>query len=117
MDKGDKIFWVVEGTLIILGLFILFVLPSIKSTHNHLEGNVPSATSAGYYNFSSDEITVFRKNNTIGYFLTLRHEKCHRAQNYQGRLSVGSKAIFWDELECNIKRWVGIYDYMKWRKK
>jgi len=115
-----RVFWTIEISALVLLAFFIFVEPSIYSTKAHLSKNITSFNVGGYYSPSADEIVILAENNTFWYYIVLRHEECHRTQNYAGRLSVGNVSIFWDEIECNFKQYAGVYDYFKegaWKKK
>jgi len=127
MEKFTKIFIIGESTLILLIIFILFIFPSYLSTTDHLNNylnkNISSSnitkyfySVGGYYYSNTDTIEIISENNTLQHYISLKHELCHREQNYEKRLYVGSKWLFINELECNVKELSGIYDYLKRNK-
>lgn len=113
MDKLTKAFWLFELAGFLVIIFLLFLYPAYLSTQSQITGKASSYRS-GYYDPNTDEIVILDEENSFEYFLTMRHELCHRRQNEQGTLSDWS-AIFFDELECYVSQWSGILDWAKHR--
>jgi len=90
---------------------VLFIIPAYDSSSTNLvvdnDNSFNYSTDdvdfsvGGYYLPQKDEIVIL-KNSTI----VLRHELCHRQQNYNKKLDGG----FMNELECYIGQ------YFFWKK-